>query len=244
MQLTVLFFAGLRERAGVGELVLGDLPEPLSVGQLKSELARRHPELGDLASVAGVLGTDYVSDGHLLASGDRLALLPPVSGGQGDSTEDDARLAAGLFELSPGPLDPGRLAQRVQHPACGAVVTFTGVTREHNRERDVVELDYEAFEAMTGPEMGRIFRDCRAALENPERSGSGSADLEPLRMLCVHRTGRVGVGQPSVVICVASPHRADAFQAARFLIDALKERLPVWKKELYQDGQHWIGERS
>jgi molybdopterin synthase catalytic subunit len=63
-------------------------------------------------------------------------------------------------------------------------------------------------------------------------------------MLCVHRTGRVGVGQPSVVICVASPHRADAFQAARFLIDALKERLPVWKKELYQDGQHWIGERS
>jgi molybdopterin synthase catalytic subunit len=244
VQLTVLFFAGLRERAGVDELVLDDLSEPLSVGQFKAELGRRHPELGDLTSVAGVLGTDYVPDGHLLCGGDRLALLPPVSGGQADPGDEDVRLAAGLFELSAEPIDPGRLAQRVQHPACGAVVTFTGVTRDHNRERDVVELDYEAFEAMTGPEMGRIFKDCRSALEDPELFGGEGGETEPLRMLCVHRTGRVGVGEPSVVISVASPHREAAFFAARFLIESLKERLPVWKKEVYQDGQHWIGERS
>lgn len=244
MQLTVLFFAGLRERAGVDELKLDDLPEPLTVGQFKAELGRRHPELGDMTSVAGVLGTDYVPDAHLLCSGDRLALLPPVSGGQADSGDEDARLAAGLFELSAEPIDPGLLGQRVQHPACGAVVTFTGVTREHNRQRDVVELDYEAFEAMTGPEMGRIFSDCRAALEDPARLGGEKGEIEPLRMLCVHRTGRVGVGEPSVIISVASPHREAAFFAARFLIDTLKERLPVWKKEVYRDGQHWIGERS
>jgi len=244
VQLTVLFFAGLRERAGTDEVHLAELPEALSVGELKAELASRHPELGDLSFVAGVVGTDYVPDGHQLSDGDRVALLPPVSGGQAPGDSEDHRLLAGLFELSSEPLDAGALSQRVQHPACGAVVTFTGVTREHNRERDVVELDYEAFDAMTGPEMQRIFAACRAELAEQSLPGVQTKDLEPLRMLCVHRTGRVAVGEPSVVISVASPHREAAFHAARFLIDTLKERLPVWKKEVYRDGEHWIGERS
>ncbi len=242
MQLTVRLFAGLRERAGVDELVLdrfpNDGPGVLTVGECKRLLAERHPELGDLSGVAGVVGTEYVPDGHVLRSGDELALLPPVSGGQSPT---DRELEEGVFLLCAQALDPNVLGAWVQHPACGAVVTFTGVTREHNRERDVVELDYEAFEAMTGPEMGRIFEDCRSQV----RAQDGlTGDTDPMRMVCAHRTGKVGVGEPSVVICVASPHRDAAFWAARFLIDTLKERLPVWKKELYHDGQHWIGERS
>jgi molybdopterin synthase catalytic subunit len=117
------------------------------------------------------------------------------------------------------------------------VVVFTGSTRGRNRGRQVVRLEYEAFEAMAGPEMARIFGRCRRELRADEGERA-------LRMLCQHRTGVVGVGEPSVVIAVASPHRALAFEACRFLIDALKESLPVWKKEHYPDGEHWIGERS
>lgn len=99
-----------------------------------------------------------------------------------------------------------------------------------------MRLEYEALERMAGPEMGRIFADVLDEFGGgPERA---------LRMYCEHRLGAVEVGEPSVVIAVASPHRAAAFDAARALIDRLKERLPVWKKELYSDGHQWIGEGS
>jgi molybdopterin synthase catalytic subunit len=234
MRLTVRLFAVLRERAGQSKLELFDLPDGLNMGQLKRELAVRHPELGDLVHIAGVVGDSYVPDDQELAEGDAVALLPPVSGGA-----PEADYEAGVFELSSEPLNPGDLAARVSHSSCGAVVTFTGMTRDTNRGLDVVELDFEAFHEMAGPEMARIFSDCVASHElHPD------PDAGKLRMLCAHRVGTVGVGEPSVVICVASPHRAEAFEAARFLIDTLKERLPVWKKESYGDGHHWIGDRS
>lgn len=247
MRLTVRLFAVLRERAGTDALVLEDLPDELDVGDLKREVSARHPELGDLSYVAGVVGTEYARDDRTLVEGDEVALLPPVSGGSGpsedpeedpdeDPDEDSGEDFDERFEISAEPLDVGALQARVLHPGCGAVVLFTGTTRDTNRGQDVVRLDYEAFHAMAGPEMARIFAECRA------RFGDGGQ--RRLRMLCVHRTGTVEVGEPSVVIAVASPHRDAAFAAARFLIDTLKERLPVWKKEIYADGQHWIGDRS
>ena len=104
----------------------------------------------------------------------------------------------------------------------------------------MLRLEYEAFESMTGPEMARIFARCR------ERFGDvdGTAPQRALRMLCVHRTGFVEVGESSVAIAVASPHRAAAFDACRFLIDELKASLPVWKKEFLASGAHWVGDRS
>ena len=90
---------------------------------------------------------------------------------------------------------------------------------------------------MTGPEMARIFERCRSELAADDAARA-------LRMLCQHRVGVVEVGEPSVVIAVASPHRDQAFRACRFLIDELKASLPVWKKEFYEGGAHWIGERS
>lgn len=236
MNLTVRLYAVLKERAGASELAIDDLPDGLSIGELKRALTERYPELGDLASVAGVIGTTYARDDAKIAAGDEIALLPPVSGGAGPLAAVD--YGRGVFELSAAPLDPGALQARVTAPSCGAVVTFTGTTRDTNRGLDVVRLDYEAFERMTGPEMARIFAECRAALGDP---GDPAREL---RMLCVHRVGTVAVGEPSIVITVASPHRNTAFQAARFLIDTLKERLPVWKKEVYGDGHHWIGDRS
>jgi molybdopterin synthase catalytic subunit len=236
VRVRILLFASLRERAGAGELVLEDLPEDLSVGALKRELERRRPELDSLEAVRGVLDTCYVADDTRLTDGCELALLPPVSGGGG--ARPDYEL--GVFELSAEPLDPDACRRRVERPACGASVLFTGTTREHSRGQRVVRLEYEAFEAMAGPEMARIFARCRQEHGDP----AGAAPQRRLRMLCVHRTGVVGVGEPSVAIAVASPHREQAFAACRFLIDELKRSLPVWKKEVYAGGSHWIGERS
>jgi molybdopterin synthase catalytic subunit len=254
VRLAVRLFAVLRERAGTARLVLDDLPGGLDVAGLKRELARRHPELGDLGAVRGVLGTRYVPDATPLDGAEELALLPPVSGGSGgaagsgagagsgasDGPGDEAQaLERGLFELWPRPLDVGACFRRVSHASCGAVCLFTGTTRATSRGQTVTHLEYEAFEAMAGPEMARIFARCRE-----ESGGAGRGGSEPLRMLCVHRVGTVGVGEPSVVIAVASPHRDAAFRAGRFLIDELKASLPVWKKEHYQGGAHWVGDRS
>ncbi|MDZ4772253.1 MAG: molybdenum cofactor biosynthesis protein MoaE [Planctomycetota bacterium] len=230
MRLHVRLFASLAEKAGVREVVLDDLAERLTIGELKRELERRVPALGSLAHVAGVIGTTYAKDDAIVHTGDDVSLLPPVSGGAHD---DDATLERGVFVLSLEPLAVDLLSARVAHPSCGAVITFVGTTRDTNRGERVVRLDYEAFEAMTAPEMARIFERCRDAI--------GS---EHVRMLCAHRIGTVLVGEASVVIAVASPHRDAAFLACRFLIDELKRTLPIWKKEVYVDGHHWIGERS
>ena len=233
MHVVVQLFAVLRERAGADELRLDDLPAALDVAGLKRELEQRHPELGSLEFVRGVVGTNYVEDDTSLEEGQTVSLLPPVSGGSGHTPETAEDLARGVFELCADPLDIAACQRRVQHDSCGAAVVFTGTTRDNNRERAVGRLSYEAFEAMTEPEMARIFERCAAELEGT-----------PLRMLCQHRTGDVAVGEASVVVAVASPHREPAFRACRFLIDELKASLPVWKKEFYGDGEHWIGDRS
>ncbi|MFN0243811.1 MAG: molybdenum cofactor biosynthesis protein [Planctomycetota bacterium] len=235
MDLSVRLFAVLRERAGTHELRIEGLPDDLDVAGLKREIERRHPELGRLASVAGVVGTEYAPDTRKLRVGDDVALLPPVSGGS-PSTNDEAALRAGVFELTAAPIDPDAARTRVAHASCGAIALFVGTTRDEARGQRVVRLEYEAFEAMTLPEMGRIFVRCRAeVVTEPARE---------LRMLCVHRTGVVEIGQASVAIAVASPHRDAAFAACRFLIDELKKSLPVWKKEIYASGEAWIGDRS
>jgi MoaE-MoaD fusion protein len=238
MKLIVRLFAGLRERAGGAEIALDGLPDEIDVGALKKELERRYPALGSLAHVRGAVGTEYVVDARPLEEGETLALIPPVSGGSGKKLSSVVAedLARGVFELSEEPIDPARCAERVKSPACGAITTFTGTTRETNRGRSVVRLEYEAFEEMTAAEMSRIFARCREKVAtSPERE---------LRMIVQHRIGTVRVGEPSVAIAVASPHRDAAFAACRFLIDELKKSMPIWKKEIYSDGEEWIGERS
>ncbi|MEL6905552.1 MAG: molybdenum cofactor biosynthesis protein MoaE [Planctomycetota bacterium] len=288
---TVRLFAALRERAGADAVDVADVPAGSTLGELKALAVAQHPALGSLDAVAGVVGTTYATDDHVLEDGDQIALLPPVSGGEptedelledgvfelsadpidavagvvgttyatddhvledgdqiallppvsgGEPTEDEL-LEDGVFELSADPIDVAALQARVGHPSCGAIVVFTGATRDTNRGEDVVRLDYEAFHEMSGPQMRRIFARC---LDQHGPGAVADGVDRRLRMVCVHRTGTVGVGEPSVVIAVASPHRAAAFDAARFLIDTLKEELPVWKKEIYLGGHHWIGDRS
>jgi molybdopterin synthase catalytic subunit len=229
MKLTVRLFAALRERAGKSELALEDLPDGLDVGALKREIERRHPALGSLAQVRGAVGTEYVAETRRLADGETVALIPPVSGGAGN-------VEHGAFELRAGALDAAECLELVRDAHFGGIATFIGTTRAMSRGREVLRLEYEAFDAMTRAEMARIFERCRAHVAtSPERT---------LRMLVHHRIGTVEVGEASVVIAVASPHRDAAFAACRFLIDELKKSMPIWKKEIYADGGEWIGERS
>ncbi|MEO0653027.1 MAG: molybdenum cofactor biosynthesis protein MoaE [Planctomycetota bacterium] len=243
MKITVCLHAVLRERAGRDRIELNGLADGLDVAGAKAALEALEPELAPLGHVRGVLDNTYVPDGTALPDGAELHLLPPVSGG---APTDDEALERGLFELSAAPIDLAACLSRVQDATCGASVVFTGSTRTRNRGQEVERLDYEAFEAMSGPEMERIFEDCRARFgpEGSEDPAYPAPEGRLLRMLCVHRTGTVGLGEPSVVVAVASPHRDAAFRACRFLIDELKARLPVWKKEHYGDGAHWIGDRS
>jgi molybdopterin synthase catalytic subunit len=233
MRVQIELFASLREAAGASELVLEGLPAGATLGDARRELARRRPELSALRHARGVVGHDYADDATPLSDGARVAFLPPVSGGAPD-------YAAGVFELSAAPIDTQACLARVTHPSTGAALLFTGTTRDTHRGERVLRLEYEAFDAMAGPEMARIFARCRALHGDPD----GAHPQRALRMLCVHRTGTVAVGEVSVAIAVASPHRAAAFDACRFLIDELKASLPVWKKEFLESGAHWVGDRS
>ncbi|MCA9567580.1 MAG: molybdenum cofactor biosynthesis protein MoaE [Myxococcales bacterium] len=122
-------------------------------------------------------------------------------------------------------IDVAAVRRAVDDPGCGAVLVFEGVGRDVFEGRPVLALEYEAYAEMAVPEMERIAAECRARFD--------------ARVAMVHRTGRVEIGEPSVVIAVSTPHRAAAYEASRYAIDELKVRVPVWKKEVYADGSAW-----
>jgi molybdopterin synthase catalytic subunit len=152
-----------------------------------------------------------------LGDGDEVALIPPVSGGD--------------FRLSGEPLSLDAAVREVRDDAAGAIATFTGTVRNRSRDRDVHYLEYEAYEGMAEATMAEL-----------------AAELAGRHDLCAiaihHRVGRVEIGEPSVVIAVSSPHRAAALAACREAIDTLKGTVPLWKKEVYEGGEEWIGQGS
>jgi MoaE-MoaD fusion protein len=212
VRVTVKLFAALRERAGVGTREL-ELPAGSRLADVWARL-----DLGDEPEgLLYAVNREYATPDRELAGGDEVALIPPVSGG--------------AFRLSPEPLRLEAAVDEVRTPEAGAIATFTGTTRARSRGRDVVHLDYEAYEEMAEAEMARIATDLKARYD-----------------LCAvaihHRVGRVGIGETSVVIAVSAPHRAPALAACRDAIDTLKETVPLWKKETYEGGEEWIGRGS
>ncbi|MFL5961780.1 MAG: molybdenum cofactor biosynthesis protein [Gaiellaceae bacterium] len=175
-------------------------------------------ELGEEpAGLLYAVNKEYATRDRALADGDEVALIPPVSGG--------------AFLLSDEPLSLDRVVDEVRDEQAGAIATFTGTTRLQSRGRTVTHLDYEAYEGMAERVMAEIAEGLQARYE--------------LSAVAIHhRVGRVGIGETSVVIAVSAPHRQDALAACKDAIDELKERVPLWKKEVYSDGEEWIGRGS
>ncbi|HEX6487645.1 MAG TPA: molybdenum cofactor biosynthesis protein MoaE [Candidatus Dormibacteraeota bacterium] len=214
----VRLFARLREQAGQAWLDL-ELPEGSTAGDALAEVGRRYPDLDlDPGRLRAAVNEELVAWSAVVGDQDELALIPPVSGGAG---------VAVLIEIGTEPLDARRLEAAVTHPGAGGICTFTGVVRDNARGRSVTHLEYEAFAEMAKREMQKI------ADEIAER-------WPEARVAMAHRTGRLDIGEASVVVSASCPHRAEAFEACRWGIDRLKESVPIWKKEFASDGEVWI----
>ena len=215
MRVAVRLFAGLRERAGTGRRVL-----ELAAGAGRSHVwAARDRGEDEPPGLLYAVNREYARGERLLADGDEVALIPPVSGGS-----DAVRITA-------EPLSLDAVVRAVASDAAGAVATFTGTVRVHSRERTVRYLEYEAYEDMALELLAGLAAELR------ERHGLAGIAIH-------HRTGRVEIGEASVVIAASAPHRAEAFAACREAIETLKTSIPLWKKEVYEGGEEWIGRGS
>ena len=210
--MTIRFFAALREQAGQREREL-ELADGARVYDVWPALG-----LGDEpAGLLYAVNRTYADRGQSLGEGDEVALIPPVSGG--------------AFRLTHGPVNLTSVVVEVVDEQAGAIATFLGTVRARSRGRDVIALEYEAYQEMAEDVMAGIADELLARY-----------DLCKVAMS--HRLGRVEVGETSVAIAVSAPHRQDALAACADAIEALKSQVPLWKKELYVGGEEWIGRGS
>lgn len=214
MQITVRCFATLRELS-VGRAVL-TLPSGAVVADAWDLLAAGHPGLVDHRPfVRAAHNGAYAAWEIPLADGDQVAFLPPVSGGAHPTT------------LTDGPIDVAALEAVVAGSRHGALVTFVGRARDRADDgRPVLELEYEAYPEMAAAVLEQIVAEAEARWAQSA-------------VAVVHRVGLVPIGEAAVAIVSASPHRSEAYEANRFVIEAIKERLPIWKRERYADGSEW-----
>ena len=214
MDVTVRLFAVLREQAGAATLDLR-LADGATVADAITEL-RRGPLSGlpERAPFVAAVAREYVERDHELCDGDELALVPPVSGGDGGPVK--------LAEISGEPLDVEAVRRLVTHPASGGTVVFLGTTR------DVESLEYEAYVDMAREQIALLAQSV--------------ADEHGLNAVAVvHRVGSVPLSEPSIVVAVSAAHRGEAFAGARALLDAVKAQAPIWKQEHPQDGPpRWV----
>jgi len=212
MQVSIRLFAGLRERAGTGTRTL-ELTDGATLGDVWPALDLGSEPSGLLYAV----NKRYAETETALMEGDEVALIPPVSGGD--------------FRLTAEPLSLDAVVREVQRDEAGAIATFLGTVRNRSRDRQVLYLEYEAYEGMAEETMAELAREL-------------TRQHELLAVAIHHRVGRVEIGEPSVAIAVSSPHRAAALAACKEAIDTLKGTVPLWKKEVYEGGEEWIGQGS
>ncbi len=216
MQVTVLYFASARERAGVQREML-ELPEGADVNGALRAIVSRHPSIEPLLPHLRIaVDQEFANRADRIPGGAELALIPPVAGG------------SSLFEIVERPLSLKEVISAVEGQSYGGLVTFSGVVRGETGGRRVIRLEYEAHVPMARKSFEQIGVEI-------SRRWPGT------RLAIVHRIGRLLPGELAVVIAAAAPHRTAAFRACEFAIEQLKAEAPIWKKEFYEDGEVWVG---
>ncbi|HWQ13839.1 MAG TPA: molybdopterin converting factor subunit 1 [Roseiflexaceae bacterium] len=222
MHVTVRYFAGHRDITARAEEKV-ELAAGASVGALWELLAARYPRLaGYTGRLLYAVNQEFATPATELRDGDEVAFIPPVSGGT-----DTPR-----FLVTPEPLDPAPLVALVAAPDMGAVVTFAGVVRDNFGGRATARLEYEAYAPMAERVLAQIAAEAR------DRFGTGGIAVH-------HRVGTLEIGETAVLVVVASAHRQAAFAAAGWIMDRIKEVAPIWKKEIWADGEaEWVGDEK
>jgi len=232
MDVRVLPFGILKDSLG-GWATRVELPDGATVADLLDRLAAARPGL-PLSGIAVSVNAEYAGAGQILKDNDEVGLLPPVSGGGADPARggslgrslDESGGGAGIVALTRAAIETEGLLAEAKSGEDGAVVVFDGIVRNNTRGRRTLHLDYEAYEEMAEKQMRDLAEEAR------RRFGVRHATI-------VHRLGRIEIGETSVLIVVASAHRAQAFDACRWLIDTLKKTVPIWKRETFADGAVW-----
>jgi molybdopterin synthase catalytic subunit len=224
----VLFFGAARDATGTDEAELR-LNPPHNSASAFEQLLAAYPILRRFGkSLLFAVNQEYARPDKEIIDGDELAVFPPVSGGaEVAQTSVCGSDAHDFFELTTDRIDVGAVARRVVLPACGATVTLDGYAREWTRGRRTLYLVYEAYEPMAVREMKRLGQQAHEK-------------FEIAHIGIVHRTGRLEIGETSVVIAVSAPHRREAFAACEWAIRELKRTVPIWKKEFFEDGEVWV----
>ena len=219
MRVKILFFGMLKELAGRASDTI-DVAEGASVAEVLRHYESEMPRLKEaLSSLALAVNQQYAGPDTKLKAGDEIAVLPPVSGGVSERLAPHVRIVRGVIETQ-------HVVSALKRGEDGAALVFEGIVRNQTRGRKTLYLEYEAYEEMALAQMEKL------AIEALEKFQVRDVSI-------VHRLGRLEIGEGSVLIAVASPHRAAAFEACRWLIDTLKRTVPIWKKEFFEDGAVW-----
>ncbi len=215
MPVDVLYFGGARDAVGAARERLAE--RPATVAELRRALAAAHPRLAPvLARCRIAVDQEFAEDDAPLPDGAEVAVVPPVAGG-----------APRRFAVVDRPLALAEVVDAVGAPGLGGVVTFTGTVRDETHGRRVVRLEYEAYRDMAEKKLAEI--------------GAAVAAEHGVEVAIVHRVGVLSPGDAAVVIACAAPHRTAAFRACEACIERLKKDVPIWKREVFEDGSEWVG---
>ena len=218
MNIRIRYFASLREIVGQSEETLA-LPDEARVADVRAQLITRYPALtAVMARCVYAVNHAYVPAETILQEDDELVFIPPTGGGEPMEP---------LIQLTREPLDRNTLVAAVSRASVGGIVVFEGVVRDNARGKQVRYLEYEAYVEMAERQIRAIISEAQ------QRWG-----VE--RVAVAHRFGRLEIGEASVIIVVASAHRAEAFEACRYIIDTVKQTVPIWKKEVATNGEEWV----
>lgn len=216
MKIKIRFFASYREITRLREKDY-DIEDGTTAYDLLQNLIQEYPQLASIASnILYAINGEYMPPHTELRAGDEVVFVPPMSGGES------------RFTIVEGEIAPETLIREVIDDGVGAVVTFVGTVRGFSKGKKVVYLEYEAYKEMAEKKLAEIGREIKA------RWGLD-------RVAITHRVGHLNIGDISVVIAVAAPHRQEAFEACQYAIDDLKKTVPIWKKEVWEDGETWVG---